>query len=171
MRLRGLLQELIVAGLQLLFVGLNIVQQMGFERPPKEVELSDRRDKGFIVLNAELDSLPPAVRVKILLVIGIQLTLIGLVDNEALAVQFVGREVLATELGYEPVDHTQRDLRIPDQIRHDLCHIGIGGIEPLERCDDQLGLAVNLLASRLRIGCIGLLHSSGSLRTGNLGSL
>ena len=83
------------------------------------------------------------------------MSLVGLVDHESLAVQLIGRKILPTEFRDEPVNDAETDLCGTDQIRHDLCDIGIRRIESLERRNDQLGLTVDLLATGLGIGTVG----------------
>ena len=82
------------------------------------------------------------------------MSLVGLVDHEALPIQLIGGEVLAAVLGHEPVDDTETNLRLSDEIGHDLGHGRAGGVEALKAIDNQFRLAVNLLTTGLRLGAV-----------------
>lgn len=135
---------------------LDVVDEIRLQSPAEEVELANRGDEGFVARHAELNALPAAVRVEVLLVVGVELTLVGLVDDEPLPANIVGSEVLAAVLGDEPVDDAEADLGLTGQIGHNLADVRVRGIEALEAGYDELGLAIDLRRfASLGIGGIG----------------
>ena len=137
-------------------MGFNIVDQIRLQGPSEEVELADRRDECFVTRHAELDAFSAAVCVKVLLVVGVELALVGLVNDEALTAIVVGGKVLTAVLGYKPVDDAKADFGLTGQVGHDFADVRIRCIETLETGYNELRLAVNLggLPS-LGIGGIG----------------
>ena len=135
-------------------IRLDIVQEIGFQCPSEKVQFPDGRDKGRIALDAKLNPLPAAVCVEILLVVGVQLSLVGLVDHKALPIQLIGSEILAAVLGHEPVNDTETNGGLSDKVGHDLGQGRAGGVEALETVDNQFWLTVNFLTTGLGLGAV-----------------
>lgn len=137
-------------------MGFNVVDQIRLQGPSEEVELADRCNECFMARYAELDALPAAVRVKVLLVVGVELALVGLIDDEALTAIVVGGKVLTAVLGDKPVDDAEADFGLTGQVGHDFADVRIRCIETLETGHNELGLAVDFRRfASLGIGGIG----------------
>ena len=124
-------------------MGLNVINEIGLQSPAEKVELANCRNKRVITCYAELDALTAAVRIKILLIVGVQLSLVGLVDNEALTAEVICCEILTAELGDEPVNDAKANFGFTGQIGDDFADIGIGCIESLKAGDNKLGFAID----------------------------
>ena len=151
LNLDGLFQVRIVTLADILFMGLHIVQNLGFQRPPKKVQLSNRGHELLMIGDRKHDALATAVRVKILLGIGLELSLVAEIDEEFLAVKGVANEALTTVFGDEPINDTKTKGSLAIQINEYFINFRMVGIKSLQTGNDELGLAFDFTLSGLWI--------------------
>ena len=167
--MHGLLQIGVVAGADLLFVGLHVLQNLGLECPPKKVQLSNRGHETLMIGNRKHDALSAAIRVKVLLGIGLELALVTEINKELLPVQGVAHEALSAVFGHKPINDAKAQGRLAIQIAKHFLNFRMMGIKSLETGDDEFGLALDLTLSGLRVG--GVIHVCSVHQTRVLGPL
>jgi len=130
----------------------DIIQNTLLDRPTEKVELAHRRHEGRRIHDLEHDTLPTAKGIKELLTVCLQLRLVVRIDEELLAIQNIGGAILLRVVRDEPVNEAQRHLGRAVEQPDDFCLIGVTRIKPLQGAHYQFLLAVDLLATSLRIG-------------------
>ena len=150
------LQIRIVSRADLLLMGFHIIQHLGFQRPSKKVELSDRRHEGLMIRNGEHDPFPTAVGVEILFRIRLQLSLVAKIDEKLLTMKRIPNKGLPTVFRHKPVNDPKTQRRLAIQILKDLIDIGLVRIETLKTRDDEFRLTFHLFSACLWIRYIGL---------------
>lgn len=151
LNLDGLFQVCVVALADILFMGLHVIQNLGLQRPPKKVQLSNCGHELLMIGDRKHDALATAVRVKILLGIGLELSLVAEIDEEFLAVKGVTNETLTTVFGDEPINDTKTKGSLAIQINEYFINFRMVGIKSLQTGNDELGLAFDFTLSGLWI--------------------
>lgn len=151
LNLHRLFQVCIVAFANILFMGLHVIQNLGLQCPPKKVQLSNRGHELLMVGDRKHDALAAAVRVKILLRIGLELALVTEIHEEFLSVEGVANETLTTVFGDEPVNDTKTERGLTIQINKYFINFRMVGIKSLQTGNDELGLAFDFTLSGLWI--------------------
>ena len=132
-------------------MGLHVIQNLGLQRPPKKVQLSNRGHELLMIGDRKHDALATAVRVKILLRIRLQLAFVAEIDEKFLAVEGVANKALTTVFGDKPVDNAKTKGRLPIQINEYFINFRMVGIKSLQTGNDELGLAFDFTLSGLWI--------------------
>ena len=125
LNLYGLFQVCVVALANILLMGLHVIQNLGLQRPPKKVQLSNRGHELLMVGDRKHDALAAAVWVKILLRIRLQLAFVTEIHKKLLAVEGVANEALTTVFSNEPVNDTKTKRRLTIQINKYFINITI----------------------------------------------
>ena len=156
LRLHGILQIRIVSCSNFLLMGLHVLENLGLERPSKEIQLANRGHEWLMVRNGKHDALSATIRVKVLLGVGFQLPFVAQVNEEFLAIQGVTDKRFSTVFGDKPVNDTKTQRGLPIEIRKHFIDFRMIPIESLETGNDQLRLALNLPFTSLGIGCVAV---------------
>jgi hypothetical protein len=109
-----------------------------------------------VTWDLEQDTLSSAIRVKVLLGIGLELPLITEIDEELLAMKGITDEAFPTVFGDEPINDTKTQGRISLKIGENPGNVRMSTIESLETRDDKFGLTFNASLTCLRFNWVGI---------------